>query len=176
MEEKFICPCGLNCSDCLFYKPEIYEAAKKLKKVIIDSELDVFFGKISENKSWKTIAEHLNEDCAQFEVYFDSFQQFPDFMNVLDDLIKLQCVALCMKTGGCSMGGVTHQCDAVKCVTSKGLVGCWDCAESDVCEKLSFVKKAYGKVIDENFRTIRTKGVGAVKSRGNKYYVWQQDG
>ena len=32
MEKKFVCPGGLACCDCLFYKPEIYDTAKKLKR------------------------------------------------------------------------------------------------------------------------------------------------
>jgi hypothetical protein len=27
MEKNLVCPCGLTCCDCLFYKSEIYDAA-----------------------------------------------------------------------------------------------------------------------------------------------------
>jgi hypothetical protein len=34
MEDKYICPCGLICSGCLFLKKEIYENAIKLRDSI----------------------------------------------------------------------------------------------------------------------------------------------
>lgn len=47
MDKKLVCPCGLTCCDCLFYKTEIYETAKKLRKLIIEHELDKFLNILS---------------------------------------------------------------------------------------------------------------------------------
>jgi len=55
MDRKLVCPCGLTCCDCLFYKSEIYESAIKLKEVIKDSQLDIFLRLISEKESWEAI-------------------------------------------------------------------------------------------------------------------------
>ncbi|QSH40685.1 DUF3795 domain-containing protein [Lentisphaerota bacterium ZTH] len=175
MDKKYIAPCGLICIDCLFYKPEIYETAKKLKDIIKNSQLDIFLELITENESWNVIADHLNSSKAETGKNFEVFKKLPDFLKVLDGLIELQCKVPCRDKKGCSMGGVTHKCDALKCLTAKGYDGCWECAESESCDKLSFVRQAYGKTITKNFKTIKEKGIEAVKSHGNKYYAWQRN-
>lgn len=86
----------------------------------------------------------------------------------------MQCKKTCREAGGCSIGGPTKVCDALKCVKSKGYDGCWECSGYKNCEKLDFVKRAYGETIERNFNLIKEKGIEAVKSRGKKYYAWQQ--
>jgi hypothetical protein len=174
MDRKFICPCGLTCCDCLFYKSEIYETARKLKELIQASQLDTFLNLIVENKGWKNIAKFLGQEGTEFAQYFDSFDKMPDFLNVLDGIIKLQCKTTCQESGGCSLGGVTHGCEALKCIKSKKYEGCWDCMKVGSCEKLTFLKRNYGETIEGNLRIIKDEGFDAVKSRGNKYYAWQR--
>jgi hypothetical protein len=174
MEKKFICPCGLVCTDCLFYKPEIYETAQKLRNTIKDSQLDVFLSSISESGSWKSISTHLNGKQSDFKEYFEVFSNFQDFMNILEGLTDLQCKSTCRETGGCSMGGKLHKCEAVKCVQSKGYEGCWECQDYKHCKKLNFVKKVYGDTINETFSTMNAEGNQAVNAYGNNYYAWQQ--
>ena len=113
MDSKLVCPCGLTCCDCLFYKSEIYETARKLKELIKASQLDTFLNLIIENKGWNGIAKHLGQDGSEIGQYFESFKKMPDFLNVLDGIIKLQCKKACQESGGCSLGGVTHKCEAL---------------------------------------------------------------
>ena len=174
MDSKLVCPCGLTCCDCLFYKSEIYETARKLKEVIKASQLDTFLNLIMENKGWNGIAKYLGQDGSEIGQYFESFKKMADFFNVLDGIIKLQCKTTCQESGGCSLGGVTHECEALKCIRSKRYDGCWDCAEVGSCEKLTFLKRNYGETIEGNLRIIKDEGMEAVKSRGNKYYAWQR--
>jgi len=174
MDRKFICPCGLTCGDCLFYKSEIYETARKLRELIRTSQLDTFLNLIVKNKGWNGIAKYLGKEGSEFAQYFDSFDKMPDFLNVLDGIIKLQCKKTCQESGGCSLGGVTHECETLRCIRSKKYNGCWDCAEIGSCEKLAFLKRNYGETIEGNLRMIKDKGMEAVKSRGNKYYAWQR--
>jgi hypothetical protein len=174
MEDKFVCPYGLICCDCLFYKSEIYDTARKLRNVIKDSQLDIFLNKITKNEGWEPIAKHLSKDGAEIAKYFEAFKKLPNFLYVLDGLIQLQCKKTCREAGGCSMGEVTHRCEAVKCVKSRGYDGCWQCSEFESCEKLNFLKRGYGKTIEDNLSTIKKKGIGAIKSRENKYYAWQR--
>lgn len=141
MESKYVCPCGLLCSDCLFFKEEIYENAVKLRDSIKDSQLDIFLGSIVKSKGYNFIADHLTAERSAFGKTFEPFNKLPEFLEVLEALIQLRCNTTCRETGGCSMGGATHQCEAVKCVQAKGLDGCWDCPEHETCEKLNFVKK-----------------------------------
>ena len=98
----------------------------------------------------------------------------PDFLDVLDGLIALQCKKTCQEAGGCSMGGVTHECETLECIKSKGYNGCWDCAECENCEKLNFLKRGYGETIEGNLKIIKEEGMEAVKLRGNKYYAWKR--
>jgi hypothetical protein len=174
MDKKYICPCGLICTDCLFYKPEIYQTAKKLRDNIKESQLDVFLTSLSDGKSWKKIADHLNGEQSDFEKYFEAFINLKNFMNTLEGLINLQCKTPCRKSGGCSVGGKLHKCEAVICVKSKGYKGCWECPERNQCEKLSFVKKAYGDTVSNTFKNMRSEGAEGVKSYGHNYYAWQQ--
>ena len=175
MDKKYICPCGLVCTDCLFYKPEIYESAEKLRDTIKDSQLDVFLTSISESQSWKVIADHLNGEQSDFEKYFSAFTNFKQFINTLEALTQLQCKSTCRETGGCSVGGKVHKCEAAKCVESNGYDGCWECTERNQCEKLFFVKKVYGATIGETFSSMKSEGSEGVTPYGNNYYAWQRN-
>ena len=174
MEKKFVCPCGLTCCDCLFYKKEINDTAKKLKQLIKDSRLDVFLKLIIENAGWKAIAKHLGADEQQFYRLFKSFDKLPEFLTVLDSIIKLQCTSTCREADGCSIGGITHKCAALLCIEDKGYNGCWECSEFESCKNLKFLKANYGETIEGNLKIIKEKGIDAVKSRGDDYYEWQR--
>lgn len=178
MDKKLVCPCGLTCCDCMFYKAEIYDTARKLKELIKDTDLDFFLKVMSNQSNWKSIAKHMmlgeEQEWAEIGQYFDVFKDMPLFLNILDAIIKLQCKATCQETGGCSLGGREHICSASKCVKLKGYDGCWQCDNFESCDELSFVKKNYGYVIDENLRTAKDFGVDEVKSHGDRYYVWQR--
>lgn len=176
MDKKLVCPCGLTCCDCLFYKSEIYETAYKLKELIKEHELDKFLTILSKN--WRAMEDllELSEDQLSEGIgkQFEVFKQIQEFMNVLDGIVKLQCKTTCREMGGCSFGGNTHECKALKCIKSKKYDGCWQCSEFENCDKLKFLKNGYGYVIEDNLKTIKEKGFEAVKSRGNKYYAWQR--
>lgn len=174
MEKKYICPCGLICSDCLFFREEIYENAVKLRNSIKNFQLDIFIESIVKNDNFNMIADHLNAEREKFKKNFKPFNKFADFMTVLDGLIGLQCQTTCRETGGCNIGGRKHTCDAVKCVHENGYEGCWECPENEDCEKLNFVKNAYGETISENYKIMKEKGARGINSRGNKYYAWQR--
>lgn len=177
MDKKYVCPCGLTCCDCLFYKPEIYDTAKKLKDLIKEHDFDKFLKLISGNYKWevgKLFGMDKTQEGREIPKYFESFKQIPEFLNILDNIIKLQCKKTCQESGGCSIGGATHQCDLLKCMKSKGYEGCWECSESENCDKLKLRKGAYGETVQCNLKIIREEGIDAVKPRGKKYYAWQQ--
>jgi len=174
MDEKYICPCGLICSDCLFYRKDIYEDAVKLRDSIKNSQLDIFLKSLVNNESSTIIANHLNADRETIKKCFDPFKKFTDFIAVLDGLIDLQCKSTCKEAGGCGVGGRNHACNAVKCVKAKGYKGCWECSENEKCEHLHFVKNAYGETITENFKIMKEEGAQGIVSRGNKYYALQK--
>lgn len=174
MQQKNICGCGLNCNDCMFHKKEIYEAASKLKEIIDKSQINIFLSIMSKTEVNSSVARHLNEDPKIFDDYFKMFGKFPDFLEVLDGLINIQCKTTCQEAGGCSMCGSTKKCDTIKCITEKKLNGCWECQENETCSKLSFQRISYGKTIDENFKIINEQGIESVPSRDGDYYEWQR--
>ena len=108
------------------------------------------------------------------EKQFKQFEKISNFLEVLDGIINLQCKNTCQETGGCSIGGVTHECEALRCINKNGFDGCWQCEKMEICEKLSFLRNNYGKTINENLKIIKNHGLDAVKSRGNEYYAWQR--
>ena len=92
---------------------------------------------------------------------------------------------VCSEARGCSipkvdeiMGEIvkeSHKCNVLICIESKGYEGCWECDELEICEKKKFFRATYGEVPVENCILVRDYGKEAVKPRGNKYYVWQQN-
>ena len=174
MDKKYICPCGLICSDCMFYKKEIYETANKLRKQISETNLNIFLSILSKEEVANAMAEHLCTDNKELHSNFKSFSKLQVFMEVLDSLIKIQCKEPCRETGGCSMCGTTKKCVTIKCIEEKELNGCWECNERENCNKLSFQRRSYGKTIEDNFKLINEEGIEAVVSSGDDYYEWQR--
>ncbi len=174
MESKYVCPCGLICSDCLFYKKEFFEAANTMKRLINEYRFDFFYSILSRKEVNGPIAEHLRLDKAEFQEKVSIFQEMPEFVKVLDGIIAIQCKNTCREMNGCSIGGSTHACEVLECVNQKNIEGCWQCAEYRTCGKLSFQKASYGKTILENFEMLEKEGMGSLPSRGNQYYEWQR--
>jgi hypothetical protein len=174
MESKYVCPCGLICTDCLFYKKEFFEAANTMKKLIDEYRFDFFFHLLSRKEVNGQIAEHLQMDQAEFQDKFSIFEKMPEFVKVLEGIIAIQCKDTCREKNGCSIGGSTHACEVVECVNQKNIEGCWMCAENKTCNKLSFQKTSYGKTILENFEKLALEGLSSLQSRGNQYYEWQR--
>ena len=174
MEEKYVCPCGLTCCDCLFYNKEFFDAAKTMKRLIDKHRFDIFFGMMSKSEASAHIAAHLNRDGTQLAAMFRVFEHMPEFVKVLEGLMAVQCQQTCREKNGCSIGGATHQCEAIACVNSKGIEGCWKCAEYRTCAKLTFQRRSYGKTVAENLAQLERKGTDSLRSRGNQYYEWQR--
>lgn len=174
MDRRYVCACGLTCCDCLFYRTNIYEAAKDLKRILDETKVGAFLSILSKEEVNAAVADHLDTNRTAFYANFRSFQKLPEFLEVLNSLIDLQCTKTCPETGGCSMCGTTKSCVTIQCVQEKKLNGCWECEGNEVCEKLAFQRMSYGKTIKENFKIIREKGIEAVPSRGDDYYEWQR--
>jgi hypothetical protein len=174
MESNYVSACGLTCCDCLFYKNEFFQAAKTMKRLIDEYRFDVFFNSLSKSATSEAIAAHLRRDGSQLEAMFRVFEHMPDFVRVLEGLIYLECQHTCREGNGCSIGGTPHQCAALECVNSKGLDGCWKCAEYKTCDKLGFQRKSYGKTVTDNLDLLERAGTTSLRARGNQYYEWQR--
>ncbi|WP_018248777.1 hypothetical protein [Orenia marismortui] len=92
MDRKLICPCELICCDRLFYKEEIYEAAKKFKEVVQKHEFDISLNFLSDKNAWLALGKHLELDEEQtwnkIGRHFDSFKNVSGFMDILDSIIN----------------------------------------------------------------------------------------
>ncbi len=174
MENKYVCACGLTCCDCLFYKKEFFEAANTMKRLIDGYRFDYFYNILSKKEVSGQIAEHLKADKAEYQAMFRIFEKMPDFVKVLEGIISTQCKYTCREKNGCSIGGITHACEAIECVSKKGIEGCWKCAEYKTCDKLSFQKNNYGKTVTENLAQLEREGMSSLQARGNQYYQWQR--
>ncbi len=53
------------------------------------------------------------------------------FKKELDNLISLRCPRVCKDGGG------NPDCAIRKCCIEKNIVGCWDCNDFQICEKLT---------------------------------------
>ncbi len=174
MESKYVSACGLTCCDCLFYKKEFFEAARTMKRLMAEYGFGLFFNALSNREKSDEIATQLGLDGAQLEGLLRVFERMPDFAKVLDGFVAVECRHTCREKNGCSIGGTPHQCAALKCVNSKGLDGCWKCAEYRTCDKLAFQKAKYGRTVVENLSRLAREGTSTLKSRGNQYYEWQR--
>ena len=116
--------CGLNCAECFSYKMTVSEAAKSLRRELRAAKL---------KDAWKDIP-FLGE--------------YEAFKKSLDGLAMLRC------TKACREGGGNPWCKIRKCCQKKEIVGCWECAEFEACNKL---QERYLK----NIKKIRKVGIDA---------------
>ena len=114
--------CGLNCAECFGYKMTVSEAAKSLRREMRAAKL---------KEAWKEIP-FLGE--------------YEPFKKALDGLAMLRC------KNACRGGGGPPWCKIRRCCQKKGFDGCWECADSETCDKLEerFIK---------NIRKIKKLGV-----------------
>lgn len=114
--EKLVAYCGLYCGDCFFYKGEIADLAKQLRK------------KLREAK--------LTKNYVEFAKFAKEFKDFPKCYDVLAAMMKMRC-------GGCREGGGPPFCRIRKCCLRRGFEGCWECSEYETCRKLDFLRPTH---------------------------------
>ncbi len=94
--EKLVAYCGLYCGDCFFYKGEIADLAKQLRK------------KLREAK--------LTKNYVEFAKFAKEFKDFPKCYDVLAAMMKMRCE-------GCREGGGPPFCRIRKWLSQKGVRG-----------------------------------------------------
>lgn len=122
--------CGLNCAQCFGYKQTVSEAAKALRRELRAAKM---------KEAWPEIP-FLGE--------------YEPFKKALDGLAMLRCPKACRGGGG------NPWCKIRKCCQKKELVGCWECTDFALCDKL---KKDYLK----NIKAITKVGVEKFASAQN---------
>ena len=141
-EKELVAYCGLYCGDCFFYKGEIANLAKELRK------------KLREAK--------LNKTYQEFSKFAKEFKDYPVCYSVLGAMVKMKCK-------GCRDGGGPPFCKIRKCSQKKEFEGCWDCNEFGTCRKLDFLNPNHGDAHIKNLRKIKRYGI-KVFIEGKRYW------
>jgi hypothetical protein len=141
---ELVAYCGLYCGECPWYKGEIADMAKDLRKKLVSSKFD----KVAEGMS----------------LYFKNFNDYPQCCKVLETMGRLRCKRSCRN------GGANPRCKARLCCQKKNIEGCWDCTEFESCSKLDFLKPINGKANLKNMQKIKKSGMKAFL-KGRKYWL-----
>lgn len=132
-DEKLVAYCGIYCGECLFYKGEIADMARDLRKKLRIGKFDVVAAGISH--------------------FFKDFADYPACYRVLGAMVKLRCRKACRDGGG------NPACKIRNCCNKKQIQGCWQCAEFETCQKLEFLKPIHQDALYKNMRKINKAGM-----------------
>ncbi|NWF94866.1 MAG: DUF3795 domain-containing protein [Candidatus Thorarchaeota archaeon] len=143
--------CGIYCAECPSKTGVIADLARDLRKALRDYRYD----RIAE--SVKSIP------------FFESFKHYSEAYEFLGGLVKMRC------KNGCKGGGGPPFCKMRKCCIEKEISGCWECEDSQTCDKLDFLKPSHGDAHRKNLRTLRRSGVSAFLEGPRHWYVKSKD-
>ena len=145
--QKLVAYCGLYCGDCSSHRGVVADLARDLRKELRSSRFD------------KT-AEVLSELS-----FFPGLRHYDECYAALGDMVKLRCKR------GCRDGGGNPYCKIRKCCERKSYIGCWDCDDFEVCEKLAELEPAHGAAVIRNIRRIRRRGLKSFLEGKRDWYV-----
>jgi len=148
--------CGLYCPDCIRYKSKASKLADKLLVELEKSEFEEY-AKIKSSPK-----KQLNPVKA--------LDRYPECIEVLDAIANLQCNIPCRIGGGCP----TFSCDILKCCTSKGYNGCWQCETFARCNKFEGLHSIHGESPTQNLKEIKKNGINNWTKHRHNCYVWQK--
>lgn len=135
--KKLIAYCGLCCLDCHGFVQKIPDLARDLRKELRASNYMQFANFMAGTSFGKV------------------FKDYARCYEVLGAMVKFRCHK------GCRGGGGNPFCKIRKCSTKKGLKGCWQCGEFEVCKKLDFLKGVHDDAHLKNLRILKRKGESA---------------
>ncbi|MEM2695878.1 MAG: DUF3795 domain-containing protein [Thermoproteota archaeon] len=115
-----------------FYKGEIADLAKNLRKKLREAKLD---------KNYEEFAKFAKE-----------FKNYPVCYEVLGAMVRMRCKS-------CLNGGGPPFCKIRKCCQKRNLRGCWECDGFETCKKLNFLKPTHKDAHIKNLKIIRNKGI-----------------
>ncbi len=141
--------CGIYCPDCIHYKNKYSIYARKLNLEL-------------ENKEFAKYAEIDSP-------FGEQFQKYKEFTEVLKALSNTQCTKTCRVGGGCS--GIP--CKIMECCHSNGYDGCWECKESESCNKFDFLQPRCGEMPKKNIKKIKEHGIQNWVDSRHIFYIWQ---
>jgi hypothetical protein len=98
------------------------------------------------------------------------FKHYHECCEVLEAIASQQCNIPCGVGGGCP----TFSCDILVCCRTNGFRGCWECKESEDCEKFELLESIHGDSPKYNIKQIRELGLDKWVEQRSKPYIWQQ--
>ena len=126
--------CGLYCGDCHGNIGKIPDLARDLRKELREIHYDKFASFISNYSFGK------------------DFKNYDECYKVLGAMVRFRC------RKGCRNGGGSPFCKIRKCVQKKGLSGCWECSDFEICKELQFLEAVHGDAYIKNLRKIKKSG------------------
>jgi hypothetical protein len=144
-ERNLLGYCGLYCGDCFAHQGVIAGLARDLLKELRAA-------------GFADMAAALSP-VPEFSVFRDYRQCY----DVLGGLVRFRCKRACRGGGGnprCLMRG---------CCLGRGLVGCWECREFELCDKLRVLERGHGDAAIRNLRIIKQHGVDSFIA-GKRYW------
>jgi len=131
--KNLVAYCGLYCGDCFFYKGEIADLSRDLRKKLREAKL---------NRTYKEFSKFLKE-----------FKNYEQCYEVLGAMVKLRCKRTCRGGGGPPF------CKMRKCCQKNSIEGCWQCDEFESCKKLDFLEPIHDDSHLKNLRKIKRQGI-----------------
>ena len=141
---KYTAYCGLYCLDCIPSNKELFDLLDELESLLEE----INFKKYAELKSKSN----------------ETFNNYSKFVEVLYEIKKLECRALCTE------GGCKENCKIRECVKEKGYEGCWKCDDFKECELLDNLKDIHS--IEHNLEMIKENGIVNWADKRGKHYNW----
>jgi len=134
-DRKLIAYCGLYCGDCPGHTGSIANLAGELRRELERVKFDKTAEVMSEVPSLAALAKY--RECYE----------------ALGAMANLRCAEVCRKRAE------APQCEVWVCAREKGLEGCWECEECEVCTKMDFLKRNHGDANRKNLRKIKRHGI-----------------
>lgn len=145
--------CGLYCSDCIPGDQRIYDAVEKTLAIFDEVGMERYAA-FSAQKS-------------------KVFEQYPQAIAVLGEILKLKCSGSCRR-GPDSVLGCMPDCPIRVCVLGKTYDGCWECPDHRTCVKLERLK-GFHPSINETLEAIAVGGVEGWVSHRLPHYPWSKE-
>ncbi|MEA1985675.1 MAG: DUF3795 domain-containing protein [Euryarchaeota archaeon] len=142
-DNDLVAYCGLYCGDCFGHKGTIADLSRDLRKELRQARFDL-------------VAEVIP---------FKEFENYKECYEVLGALVRLRC------NHACRGGGGPPFCKMRKCCQEKGIEGCWECDEFEICVKLDFLMPTHGDAHINNLRKLKKKGVEGFLKGKKDWYV-----
>lgn len=142
--------CGIYCLDCIHFRNRYSEYARQLKDELEQIEFDQY--------------------AAIDSPFGAQFGKYDAFKEVLKVLAETQCDKTCRVGGGCS----GTPCEIMECCVSRNYEGCWECSETDECDKFDFLQPRCGEMPKNNIRKIHKHDIQNWADMRDKFYIWQK--